>query len=136
MRNPHDNLKRMKEASSLFIKTINRLWSLDPAEMSRYNLSADYLPSYQICKQLACSSLMKSNPNEVQFIISTILALNSIPNAEAEVVWDDFFSNNSVMKSKRIHYSRSGFYRLREKGINNFFYIVDSTSVVVPPEES
>lgn len=135
MRTPNVKLKRMKETASLFLKVINKLWSLDPAEMSRYNINHEYLPPVLVCKQLACSNLMKTNPNEVQFLISTVLALNSIPRSEAIILWDDFFSGNALTRRNSTHYSRSGFYRIRDKGIQDFFYIVDSTEVLMPGKE-
>lgn len=118
---------RIKGIAETFNKAMSYLLLKDPKSFSIFFQSEDEIPNvYRL------SDMMKDNyevwtDSKIRYISSIIFLLNAINKDEAIAIYKTFFIKRDAdwWKDK---YSKSGYYRLRDKALESFFTIVDNKS--------
>ncbi len=120
-----EHIRRIKKISLLFKKTVSTLMMDSPKEVLRIFEKGDEVPSIYSIGSLSTGIFSSKGQTKSTFIKSIIYLLNAIPHEYAMTIWKTYFIQCDTNWWKK-YYSKSGYYRIRKKALEEIFEIADA----------
>lgn len=120
-----NDMERVRNLAVVFQKAITDLMEISPEETYHVFDDPEHVPSIYHLGDLTSSEAKKQAPDKVRMVLCIVYLLNAIPSESALAIWKSFFLRAEDDWWKK-RYSKSGYYRLRKKALQEFFSIADA----------